>query len=223
MKFFKAIGNLLKAKDHEAAEAIEDANIVSFAMSDLEEMRSELQKCVKNLGQIKGVILTYKDEITDLKKEMKDRTAKAEALLGAGNEDLATKQCAVVETMQSEVEAKSQALKMQEDLYVKQETNKNTLQDQIQAAESEVRLMKTMDDVTKSNESLSAVNLAGAQSASERFKDKRKKMQQKMNTSTALAEEASKTGEGALDNATEAALGSSKGSDLLAKLKAKQA
>jgi len=223
MKILKAIGSFMKAQDRKAAEAIEDANIVDFAKSDLESMKTELQKCVKNLGQIKGTIMTYEEEIKDLKKEEKDKTAKAEQLLEAGNEDLAGKVCASVETIESEVEAKAQALKMQKDLYEKQQANKDALQGNIQSAESELRLMKTMDDVTKSNESISTVNLAGAQSASDRFSEKRKKMQQKMNSSTAMAEEASAAGSGALDNEVDKALGNSKGSDLLAKLKAKKA
>lgn len=222
MALFKALGGWLKAKDREAAEAIENQNLTEFAKNDLEAMQGELRKVTQNLGSIKGRTKTMEDEIKEKKTEIKDRTAKAEQLIAADKEELAAKQCAIIETMQAEVEALTDALKQQQQLYNTQVTNRDKLRESIQACESELRLMKTQEEVTKSNEALATVNVDGAQSAVSKFQERRKKMQERLNTSQALAEEQQASSNDSLDAETAAALGQSKGSALLEKLKAKK-
>jgi len=223
LKILGALGNMFKAADANAAEKIEEANLTDFAKLDLEKMRTELQKVTRNLGEIKGRLMTMKDDIADKKKESKDRMAKAEQLLASeakNAEELAQAQCAKSESLDAEIEALTTALKQQEQLYTTQEANKNQLKETIRDCESQLNIMKTMEDVTKSNEALSAVNMDGAKSASAKFAERQKKMQNRLNVSAALAEE-TKDGDATLDDATNAALGNVKGASKLAALKAK--
>lgn len=224
MKVFGALGRLFKAADAKASQKIEDVNITEFAEQDLEQMRSELQKVTKNCGEIKGRIMTMSENIADKKKEVKDRTKKAEQLLSSGAdnaEDLAGQQCAIVERLETEAKAMEDALSQQKQLLTQQEANKRKLQDTIRGCESELSIMKTQQDVIKSNESLSVVNMDGAKSASSKFADRQKRMRERMNISKAMAEEQNAGTTSSLDEQTNAALGTTAGSALLEKLKAK--
>ena len=79
------------------------------------------------------------------------------------------------------------------------------LESNLNAMKRSLDRMKTMEEVKKSNETLSAVDTSGSKSALERFKERERKSQQDLDTSTALMEESADATE-SLDDATEKAL-----------------
>lgn len=222
MGLIKSLFGLAKAKSDEAAQKIEDDNAVSFAQQDIAKLKEKISEAVRNVGKIKGVVMTIEGEITELEKEIADRTASAEALIEKGKEDIAAKQCAVIETKQSEVEVKKGILSQQQELLAQQEKNRTELQQLLTDSESNLNALKSMEDVRKSTEALTQVDTDGAQSLAARIKERQDRAKQRFNTSKATLE-ASKDPSKSLDEETQAALGSTKGSDLLAKLKAKKA
>lgn len=222
MGLFKSLLGLAKAKSDEAAQKIEDENATAFAKQDLEKMKEDRSKVIANLGQIKGRLMSLKDDIKEKEKEIKDRTAKATQLLEAGKEDLAQSQCARVEGIQDEVNMLKDSLKTQEQLCSEQERNLSDLTATIQDCENQMRTIKTMEDVRKSNDSLAAVDIHGSMSAAAKFQERRKRMKEKLNASRATAEAQRMGTSSELDERTNEALGNSKGSALLEKLKAKQ-
>ena len=221
MGFLKKVGEWVRAKDRQAGDSMDDKNAVAFSENDLEDLRKELQKAIGNKGQIKGTIITFEEEIKDKKKTVKDGKAKVENLLEAEKEELALKVAAKIEALQTEVETAEAALKAQKELYTRQTANCDSLRGRIDSCESELKMMKTMEDVTKSNQALADVNVDGGKSASARFEERRKKMTAKMHASTALADETAANDPSALDNEVAEALGEGKGQSVLADIKAK--
>lgn len=221
MKFLKTLFNVAKAKDAEAAEALEDANAMSLAKQDVAKMQEQLAEVTKNLGSIKGRVKGLERGITEKKQMMKDDEHKALQLLEASKEDLAQQVAARIESTKAEMESEQILIKQQKDLCSKHDANKAKLQQAIQDCESELKMMKTMNEVNKSNEALTVVNTSGAESARSKFQARREKMQAKLDTSSSILEEQESGAPGNLDNEVEAALGKSKGSDTLAALKAK--
>lgn len=222
MGLFKSLLGLAKAKSDEAAQKIEDENATSFAKQDLEKMKSDRAKVIGNLGQIKGRIMSLKDDIKEKEKEIKNRTAKATQLLDVGKEDLAQSQCAAVERIQGEVDMLKDSLKTQEGLCAEQQRNLNDLTATIQDCESQLRSIQTMEEVRKANDSLAAVDVNGSMSAAAKFKERQQRTRDRLNASRATAEAQRMGTSSDLDAQTNAALGKSQGSDLLEKLKAKK-
>lgn len=222
MKVFGAINKWFKAKDQEAAQKIEDSNIVAFAQQDLEQLRAEYNKAVTNCGNIKARMMSLQDEIKEKSEDIQQRTTDAEKLLELGKEELATKQGAVVEGMEKEVTVLKDALAQQEALYVEQEKNKKELLDKLNECETSLKVMKTMDDVQKSNEALTTVDVSSGKSALASFEAREKRMKDKLNASKAIREEQQNGTVKSLDEQTAEALGNKPGSDFIAKLKAKK-
>jgi phage shock protein A len=208
-----------KVQEKKMSNALENGNEVDFAGQDLEQMEKDYRVVLENMGKIKARKLSLERDVREKKEEITDRMEKAEALLNGGNEELAKKHCEIVEDLETEVGALEGALKQQNDLYVLQEKNKNELKSAVDQAKRDIKIMKTMSDVAKSNESISVVDTSNSTSALSAFQDRKKKMQEKLDVSKAMLEE--KHENNSLEAETQKALGKSKGSDLFNKLKNK--
>jgi phage shock protein A len=230
-KIFKAAKDLVKAKDREAAQAIEDGNVLGFAQNDLEDIENDRNKVLENIGHIKGRISVITDEITDLTEQITNNTSKAEQLIAKAEgltdqkktdaEALAQQMCAQVETLEKKKTVQELALKSQKDLLIQQEAVSKELDEAYEQCKNDMELMKTQKDVTDANKSMKQIDTGSAQSAVAKFKERRKKMNEQLATSKAMAEqtqEHSKT----LDQKADELLGKSKGSDLFEKMKAKR-
>lgn len=218
MGLIKSLFGLAKAKSDEAAQKIEDENAVSFAQQDIAKLKEKISEAVRNVGKIKGTVMSVEQDITTLEKETEDRTESAKKLLEAGKEDIAQKQCAIIERLQSEIETKKSILDEQKSLLAEQEKNRADLQNLLSDAESNLNTLKSMEDVRKSTEALSQVDTEGANSLAARIKERQERARNRFNTAKAIRE-VSKDGKTSLDEETAAALGNSAGSGLLAKLK----
>lgn len=219
------LGNLLKwgkVKEKEAADALEKGNEVAFAEQDLGNMEKEFKKVAENLGKIKARKLGLDRDIKEKDEEIKTRTSDAQALLDAGKEELASKHCAIVEDLQIEVATLKNAVKQTKELLTVQEKNKDQLKDAIDQARRDIKMMKTMSDVVKSNESLSVVDVGGTTSALSSFQARKKKMQERLDISKIATEEKFSSTTTSLDDETAKALGKTKGSSLLEQLKNKK-
>ena len=136
---------------------------------------------------------------------------------------LVTKQGAIVEGLQKQVDVLKDALKQQEDLYAEQENNKNELQSKIEQCEISLGTMKTLESVKESNESLTSVDTAKGKSALASFEDREKRLKEQTNASKAIREETTSGTTKSLDQQTAEVLGHQPGSSFMEKLKAKQA
>jgi phage shock protein A len=221
MGLIKSLFGLAKAKSDEAAQKIEDENAVSFAQQDIAKLKEKIAEAVRNVGRIKGTVMSVEQDITTLEKEIEDRTASAKKLLEAGKEEIAQKQCAVIERLENEVETKKSILEEQKNLLGEQEKNRLDLQNLLSDSESNLNTLKSMEDVRKSTEALSEVDTDGANSLAARIKERQERARNRFNTAKATRE-ASKGGKESLDEETAAALGNSAGSSLLAKLKSEE-
>jgi phage shock protein A len=177
-------------------------------------MKEELTKATQNLGSIKGRIKTEERAIKEKKDQMKADTDKAKALKEAGKEKLALQLCDRISTIQAEMESHKAVLAQQKKLAEQHEANRDRLMKSINECESQLKIMQTMDDVTKSNEALSVVNVDGAESAVTKFKNRSAKMQEKLDVSNALLEEQQNSSPTKLDDEVDAALGNSAGKSL---------
>lgn len=221
MGLIKSLFGLAKAKSDEAAQKIEDENAVSFAQQDIAQLKTKIAEAVRNVGKIKGTVITIRQDIDNLQKEIDDRTETAKKLLEAGKEELAQRQCAHIEQVQQQVDTKKAILEEQEALLVEQEKNKNDLQNLLSESESNLNTLRSMEDVRKSTEALSQVDVDGANSLAARIKDRQERARARFNTAKATRD-ASKSSSSSLDDETAAALGNSAGSGFLAKLKAQK-
>ena len=219
MKLIKSLFGLAKAKSEEAAQKIEDSNAVSFAQQDIAKLKEKISEAVRNVGRIKGMVMTLEQDVEKMEKEIADRTESAKQLLNAGKEEIAQKQCAVIERIQNEVDTKKSILEEQRALLSEQEKNRINLQNLLSESESNLNTLKSMEDVRKSTEALSEVDVDGANSLPARIKERQERARNRLNTAKATRD-ASRSSEDSLDEETAAALGNSAGASLLSKLKA---
>jgi phage shock protein A len=232
MALFKAVKGLFRAKDRDAANAIEESNVIGFAQNDLEDIENDLAKGRDNIGHIKGRIQVITDEITDLTEQIKNNTDKAELLIAKSDsldgtkkidaETLAQQMCAQVETLEKKKAIQEQALTSQKELLTQQESVVKELEEAYEQCKNDMELMKTQQDVTEANNSMKQVDVGSAQSAVAKFKERRKKMNEQLATSKAMAEQTTDHSK-SLDQKADEMLGKGKGSDLFEKMKAKRA
>lgn len=181
-------------------------------------MQKDYQVTIGNVGKVKARVLALDRDIKTEEEEVKQRTADAETLLGQGKEALATRICAKIEAKQQEVDTFKGARKQQKDMLTGLEKTRDQIKDAVDEATNQLKMMKTMQDVTKANESLATVSVSGSKSALASFQERKNKLQARMDESRLINEQQTDSLEDEIDQA----LDRSKGSDLLAKLKAKQ-
>lgn len=212
MKLFKSLVSWGKAKDTELANKLEEKHEVEFAQQDLEAMERDLAAAIKALGDIKARLMGMERDIKEKETEITDRTDKARQLKGKEMTDLALKQCAIIEDVTATVEVLRNSYTDLKAHYETQLENKNKLQSSVEEARRSIKLMKTMRDVAQSNESLTTIKVGGASSALEKFQARKKRLQERLDSSKAILDEQSSGDR--LDEETEKALGNQKGSSL---------
>jgi phage shock protein A len=225
MGLFKSLFGLARAKDRDVANAIEEKNIIGFAQNDLEDIQKDLDKARDNIGHIKGRIKSITEEIADLDDQIKNNLSKAEQLIGTGKpgaEELARQMCAKADSLDAQKKVQERALESQKKLLEQQESVEKELEGAFEECHNEMELMKTEHEVTEGNDSLTKVDSSSAQSAVSKFRERRKKMTEKLYTSEALAEQTKERGK-SLDQKADELLGNNKGSATFEKLKAKKA
>lgn len=212
MKLFKSLVSWGKAKDTELANKLEEKHEVEFAQQDLEAMERDLAAAIKALGDIKARLMGMERDIKEKETEITDRTDKARQLKAKEMTDLALKQCAIIEDVTATVEVLRNSYTDLKAHYEAQLENKNKLQSSVEEARRSIKLMKTMRDVAQSNESLTTIKVGGASSALEKFQARKKRLQERLDSSKAILDEQSSGDR--LDEETEKALGNQKGSSL---------
>ena len=221
-KAFGAFGKLVKAKDSQIADKIENDNIVEFAKQDVEKIQQNLATVQGNIGKLKGRIQTLTEDIAENEKQIVDSTDKAKKLLATGKsemEDLAKQHCANVSTLQTKNETLKTALKQQQDLLARETTTKTKLDKALQQCRQDLDIMKTEKEVADANKSLASVNINDSASAVQKFHDKRRILHEQLSETTAIVEE---TTSETLEEKTAKALGDEPGNDLFAQLKAQK-
>jgi phage shock protein A len=226
MALLKTLGGWFRAKDRQTADKIEQTNIVEFAKNDLEDMDKDYRTVQENIGHVKARIAQLNDDIKEIGDQITSNTAKAELLLTkTGNTDaeaLAQQMCSAVESLEQKLDMNKQALVQQEKLLEQQKTTKATLEQHIQECKNELDLMKTQKEVTDANKTLVHVSSDSSGSSVEKFKERRRKLQEELRVSTAMVEETQDHAT-SLEEKADKLLGTDKGSALFAKLKAKNA
>lgn len=202
---FKTLFGLANAKQAEAAEKIEDKNRVAFAKQDIEAVEKQLREARLAVGNMKGRLMGLDRQFKEKKDEAFSREEKAKALKAAEKTDLAMQQWNLRCELMEEAETLQKSRDQLQGTYEKQKANVMELESNLNAMKRSLDRMKTMEEVKKSNETLSAVDTSGSKSALERFKERERKSQQDLDTSTALMEESADATE-SLDDATEKAL-----------------
>jgi phage shock protein A len=232
MGLFNAAKGFFRAKDRQAGEAIEASDPLGFAQNDLDDIEKNVASTRENIGHIKGRISVITDEITDLTEQITNNTNKAEQLIAKVDalegqkktdaETLAQQMCAQVETLEKKKAVQDQALQSQKNLLTQQEGVLKELEAAYEECKNDMELMKTQQEVTDANNSLQKIDVNSAQSAVAKFEERRKKMKERLATSTAMAEQTTQHSQ-TLEQKADALLGNSKGSALFEKLKAKKA
>ena len=217
MGLFGAIKTFVVGKSDEAAEAIEDKNRVMFAQQDMKEMEEQLRNSQQNYGKMKAQVMGINRDITAKEDEKEGWIDKAKALKEQGKEDLAL-QCAQKSVdIGGELDALQSQKKLVEGHLTQQESNVSKLKSAIDQAKRQLQTMKTMEQVSKSTESLLDVNQTGVNNALSKFEARNKKAQLELDEKTAQLE--SQTA-GDLDSEVTKALGDNNAAakDLLSSL-----
>lgn len=136
-------------------------------------------------------------------------------------ESLAQQLCSAVESLEQKLDINKQALAQQEKLLTQQQTTKDSLEKHIQECSNELELMKTQKEVTDANKTLVHVSADSSGSSVEKFKERRRKLQEELRASSAMVEETQDHAT-SLSEKADKLLGTDKGSALFDKLKAKK-
>ena len=216
MGLFGAIKTFVVGKSDQAAEAIEDKNRVMFAEQDMKEMEEQLRNSQQNFGKMKAQVMGIDRDITAKTSEKESWIEKAKGLKEQGKDDLAL-QCAQKSVdIDGELEALQSQKKLVESHLAQQESNVTKLRSAIDQGKRQLQTMKTMEQVSKSTESLLDVNQTGVNNALSKFESRNRKAQLELDEKTAMLE--SQTA-GDLNAEVDAALGGdNKAKDLLANI-----
>ena len=206
MGLFKTLLKLGKAKSDEAAENIENKNMVSFAKQDITNMEEDLRKARLGLGTVKAKVMGLERDIKAKNQEITERTATVKQLKEAGKVELAKKIWEVVAGLKDEVVVLEGSLTQFQTNYKQQQSNVDKLESNFGQAKRSLQMMKTMDEVKKSNESLSNIDTTGSATSLSRFQERQKKMQEELDKSTAILDASQDSSED-LDAQAAAALG----------------
>jgi phage shock protein A len=222
MALLKTLGGWFRAKDRVASDKIESSNLVEFAKNDLEDMQKDYTAVQENIGHIKARVSQLNGDIKDINDQITTNTNKATQLVAKATpeaENLAKQICASIEALEARLKINSEAVAQQEKLLAQQEDTKTALEDHLQECNNELEIMKTQQDVTSGNQTLVHVNAGSSGSAVEKFKERRRKLDEKLAFSSAMVEQ-SQDHATSLAEKADKVLGTSKGSALFEKLKA---
>jgi len=211
MGLFKTLINLTKVKSAEAAEKIEDTNRVGFAKQDLSDMETQLRESRAGLGRVKAKLMGFERDIKEKNGEIENRTSTVKQLKTAGKIDLAKRNWEIVVDLKDEVGILEASKKQFQGNYDQQKANVEKLEKNLSEAKRSLKMMQTMQDVKNSNEALTSVDTSGSESALSRFERRQKKMQEELDTSTAILEEQNTGSSDDLDAQSAKALGTVKG------------
>jgi len=213
MGLFKTLIGLGKVKSAEAAEKIEDTNRVGFAKQDLAGMETQLREARAGLGRVKAKLMGFERDIKEKSTEIETRTATVKQLKEANKVTLAKKNWEIVVGLKDEVEVLSASQKQFQGNYTQQKANVEKLESNLSEAKRSLKMMQTMQDVKNSNEALTTVDTSGSESCLSKFEERKKKMQEELDTSTAMLEEQNAGSAEDLDAQSAKALGTVKGQD----------
>ena len=219
MKLLGTVFRWIQAKDTETSEAIEDANAVAFAKQDLVQLEKDRDTARDEIASIKAEVARLERDVAAKKAAVAAKTADAQALLDAGKEDLATQICALIEDMEAELPVLEGALAQQLNLCSQQETQYHQLNQAASDARRSLKMMQTMEAVAASTEKAASVKIGDGSSALTRFKKRESTIRLRLDKAQA-ASELSLPVEQRLEDQVKDALGTRKGSSVLARLKA---
>lgn len=189
MGLLNGLKKLFVAKSNEAEQAIEDKNIISFSEQDIREMKNELLKAKDNFAKIKATKMQLERDIATKNSELETRKEQARTLKAdPAKLELAQKVASICMQIMSDTEALKQQLTMIETTLAQQEKNVSDLGEAVDQATRDLQFMKAQDQVTKSTEALSSVNVDGASSTLAKFNERKRKQQHKLDTAQAHLE-----------------------------------
>jgi phage shock protein A len=220
MKVLSSIIRWFKAKDAEASEAIEQEHEVAFAKQDYEAMQKDLSQVTNSIGEVKATLAGLKRDMADKQRAVSNLESDARSLLERGKEDLATKLCAEIETIEKEIEVYRTSIAQQENMLKTLEEKREQLRQAVHQAESSLRMMQTMDSVARATEKVTSVKVGDTSSALNRFQDRQSRLQKRLDKAKAIQEMATQDAGGTLKTEVDEALGRTKGTSVLERLKA---
>ncbi len=218
---FKTVKKSADIKADKAAQAIEDSDPIGYATADLQGIKNDLATAQANVAKMKATEMQVKREIKELEEKLKARRtvgSEMKAAVEAGDKSKQAILMKVVEDIKSigeELEPLKASLKQTQAHLKQQEENADKLRKGKEEAERDLRSMKAMEQVTKSTEALSTINTANTESSLAKFKDRKTKMQMRLDEANALNE--AQSGDD-LDAEIEKAMGNSANDDILASL-----
>ena len=190
MAFLNALKGLFRVTDRKTAEGLENTDPVEFAKNDMEDMHADLLTVQQNLGHIKARMGQLTDDMKEIQDQIDNDTAKAQALLAkGGNEELAGKICAEVEALEQKLAVNKQAMEQQEALLKQFEGSKAALESNIQQCQNDLEIMKTQKEVTDANKTLVNVDSGKSTAHVEKFKERRRKLDEQLRVSAAMVDQ----------------------------------
>jgi len=216
MGLFGALKTFVVGKSDQAAESIEDNNRVMFAEQDMKDMETQLRNSQQNFGKMKAQVMGIDRDLTAKTAEKESWMSKAKTLKAQDKEALALQCAEKAVAIDTEIESLNSQKALIDGHLSQQEANVTKLRSAIDQGKRQLQSMKTMEQVSKSTESLLDVNQSGVNNALSKFEAKNRKAQLELDEKTSMLESQNS---GDLDSEVTAALGGdSKAKDLLAGL-----
>lgn len=210
---FKTGKTLVGGKADQAAQAIEDADPILFAEQDIKKMSDELKVAQSNVAKMKASKMQIERDMKELQDELKTRKEQGSQLKQAGKTAPLTKVVERIGLLMDELAPLESSLKTTKGYLKQHEDNTIKLKSAVDEATRDLRSLKAMAQVTKSTEALAEVSTAGADSALAKFKERKRKQQNRLDEATALMETQNAGDD--LDEDIDKALGNSKQKDIL--------
>ena len=182
-------------------------------------MQKDLSQITNNMGEIKATLAGLKRDLSEKQRIITNLENDAKSLLEKGKEDLATKLCMEIETLEGETSVYKKSIEQQENMLKTLEEKRKQMIEAVRQAESSLRMMQTMDSVARATEKVSSTKVGDTSSALNRFKDRQNRVQQRLDKAKAISELESVESGTTLKSEVDEALGRAKGSSVLERLK----
>lgn len=181
--WLKRLFQIWQAEAHSVVEKLEDP--VKFSEQGIRNLKSDLDKSLKGLAEVKAISIRAKKELETDKKSMQEYENKAVLLLKkaeagqlepAEADRLASTALEKKGQLASKVQSGEQNVKVQDQMVAKMEGNVDELRKQISTWENELKTLKARAKVSdaskKLNEQMAKIDSSGTVAMLERMKVK---------------------------------------------------
>lgn len=229
MGIFNKIVTAIKGTATEAGEAIVDANAIRILEQEIRDAKAAVEKARRSIADLMAEKTDYDRKLATVTKQIEEYEGYAAKALDKGDEALAMEVAEKIVELEESREYNAQAVAQLDTAVAQQKAGLTQAERTVKTLERESKMVKTTENLQKTTQAVSTnfsatgSKVNSAKDSLERIKARQQRTADRMAAAETLSRESS--GDALKDKLAAAGIGEekSKASDILARLKNKEA